>query len=131
MSAVPNMRQIVQKGAPKPRTKAQRGPTEAESRYMGHVASLGCALCLERFGFLGVPCQVHHQRTGIGSGRRASHTQTVGMCWLHHVGPNGVHGMGRRAFEREHGVTEIRLIDLTRERVVPLLSDADRLALGL
>jgi len=132
MSAVPNMRPIIQKGDSKKRaTKAQRGPTEAESRYMGHVASLGCVLCLERLGFVGVPCQVHHKRTGMGGGRRGPHAETIGLCWLHHQGPQGIHGMGRRAWERHFSLTEIRLIEITRERVLPLLSDADRLALGL
>ena len=117
MSIVPNLRPITQKGAPKRRTKAQRGPTEAERAHMARVAELGCVLCWHLGWGQAVPCEVHHQRTGIGAGKRASHYQTLGLCWTHHRGPQGIHGMGRKAFEKHHCITELRLLAMTLMRL--------------
>ena len=90
----------------------------AESRrYMGKVAALGCAIC-RRLGLGASPAQVHHMRTGVGAGRRASDFETIPLCYEHHQGGSGIHGMGRKAFEREYGVTEIELVAETQIRVL-------------
>lgn len=81
--------------------------------HMGRVAELGCAIC-RRLGFGPTPAEVHHIRTGIGAGRRAADDQTVPLCPSHHRGDIGLHGMGRKAFERAYGVTELELLDETR-----------------
>lgn len=77
--------------------------------YMGKVASLPCAIC----GAHGV--HVHHIRTGIGMGRRASDFDTLPLCPNHHQGAEGIHGMGRKAWERYHGITELDLLAKTKE----------------
>lgn len=117
MNAVPNMRPIIQKGERKARTKAQRGPNDAERAHMARVAELGCVLCWHMGWGQEVPCEVHHQRTGIGTGRRATHYQTMGLCWAHHRGPHGVHGLGRKAFERRYQVTELDMLAMTQRRL--------------
>jgi hypothetical protein len=38
----------------------------------------------------------------------------VPLCPSHHRGDIGLHGMGRKAFERAYGVTELELLDETR-----------------
>ena len=81
--------------------------TKAEKQYMDRVAQLPCAIC----GALGV--HVHHRRTGVGMGRRASNFDTIPLCPEHHQGTTGIHGMGRKAFERHHGVTELDLLSMT------------------
>ena len=86
---------------------------KADREYLNKVASLGCRLCA-RLGYGESPAEVHHQRTGTGAGKRASHRRTVGLCPAHHRGPQGLHGLGRRAFERIYGVTEIELIEEVR-----------------
>lgn len=85
--------------------------TKAEKDHMDKVSQLPCAVC----GAFGV--HVHHQRTGIGMGRRATAFQTIPLCPEHHQGMTGIHGMGRKAFERHHGVTEIELLEKTKERM--------------
>jgi len=77
--------------------------------YMGRVAQLPCAIC----GVYGV--NVHHIRTGIGMGRRASDFDTLPLCPEHHQGMTGIHGMGRKAWERHHGITELQLLQKTKE----------------
>ena len=77
--------------------------------YMGKVAQLPCAIC----GVYGV--HVHHIRTGIGMGRRASDFDTMPLCPEHHQGMTWFHGMGRKAWERHHGITELQLLEQTKE----------------
>ena len=79
--------------------------------YMGKVAQLPCAIC----GVYGV--HVHHIRTGIGMGRRASDFDTLPLCPEHHQGKSGIHGMGRKAWELHHGITELQLLKQTKERL--------------
>jgi hypothetical protein len=35
------------------------------------------------------------------------------LCTEHHRGNTGVHGMGRKSFERKYGVTEEELLEYT------------------
>lgn len=83
-------------------------------RYMGRVAALGCAIC-RRLGHGITPACVHHQRTGIGMGKRASDFNVIPLCHEHHQGMTGIHGMGRKAFERLYGVTEVDLVAETKD----------------
>jgi len=43
----------------------------------------------------------------------------VPLCPEHHRGNSGVHGMGRKAFERHYGITELEL----RELVVSIIEN--------
>lgn len=88
-------------------------------KYMSYVARLGCAICV-RLGYEDTPAEVHHQRTGMGAGRRASDFLVVPLCPEHHRGRTGIHGMGRKAFERHYGVTEEALVAETAVRVAAL-----------
>lgn len=84
--------------------------TKAEKQYMDRVARIGCILC-RRLDFGETPAELHHPRTGTGAGRRASHFDVIPVCYEHHRGNTGIHGMGRKAFERHYGVTEMELLD--------------------
>lgn len=98
--------------------------TAAEKQHMGRVAELGCCLC-RRYGWHGTPAEVHHVRTGTGAGRRASHFDVIPLCPSHHrQGADGLHVMGRKAWERAHGVTELELLAGVRAE---LLGDSERL----
>jgi hypothetical protein len=88
--------------------------TKDERNHMDAVAGLGCILC-HRMGHDDTPAVVHHIRAGQGMGQRASHYETIPLCPEHHAGKTGLHGMGVRAFERVHGVTEYELLAEVRE----------------
>lgn len=90
--------------------------TRAERQHLARVADLGCILCAH-LGTPGTPAEVHHARTGTGAGRRASHFDTVPLCPEHHRGNSGLHGMGRKAFERHYGITELELLEQVRARL--------------
>lgn len=85
--------------------------TKAEKARLDAVASLPCAVC----GCYGV--HVHHIRTGIGMGRRATNFQTIPLCPSCHQGNEGIHGMGRKAWERAIGKTELQLLDETNAKL--------------
>lgn len=52
-------------------------PTKAESEYMGRVAAMGCWICQR-------PAEVHHIKTGVGMGQRASNYDVIPLCPFHH-----------------------------------------------
>lgn len=86
--------------------------TQADIDYMGRAARLGCMLC-RHLEWGETPAEVHHPRTGTGAGKRAPHQQSFPLCFEHHRGQTGIHGMGRKAFEAHYGVTEVELRDET------------------
>jgi hypothetical protein len=92
---------------------AAKSMTRSERDHMARVAELGCAIC-RRSGHPDTPALVHHLRSGTGLGR-ASHFDTMPLCHEHHAGNTGIHGMGRRAWERHFGVTEREILDETKK----------------
>jgi len=85
--------------------------TKAEKEHYRKVAELGCSLCRHQ-GNEGSPCELHHvRRTG-----KRSNAPVIGLCPYHHRGSNtSIHGMGRKRFEREYGITEESLLEQTLE----------------
>lgn len=103
--------------------------TKAERRFLDAIASQGCILC-RHLGYGETPAEIHHLRHGMGAGQRNSNTNAIPLCPEHHRGRTGYHGMGRRAFEREYGVTELDLLAMSQKQnpatvgAVPGLSTA-------
>ena len=93
---------------------AKKAATREEKAYMGRAAELGCVLC-RHLGYGATPAEIHHPRTGTGAGRRAAHTDGIPLCTEHHRGNTGLHGMGRKAFEREYQITELELVSITHQ----------------
>ena len=88
----------------------RKPPTTEERAHMGRVADLGCIVCRnEGAGF--VRACVHHLKTGMGMGQRASNFQTIPLCRVHHQdGPFGVaFHAGSREWQKNHG-TETELL---------------------
>lgn len=91
-------------------------PSRDESKYMAAVADMGCILCrLLRYGK--TPAEVHHPRTGTGMGKRGLNMEAIPLCLEHHRGNTGLHGMGRKAFERHYGITERELVEKTKAEI--------------
>ena len=84
--------------------------TKAQKAHYSRVAALGCILC-RRLGYEGTPPELHHIRR---AGRRAD-APVIPLCPPHHRGNIGIHGMGRKAFERHYEVTEEELLAWTGE----------------
>ena len=93
---------------------------KSDKEYLGKVASIGCIICF-RAGYPETPAEIHHIRdVGLGLGVRNSHTNTLPLCPLHHRGNDGIHGMGRKAWERKF-TTQSELL----EQVQRLLNEKD------
>jgi len=77
------------------------------------IAELGCSLC--RYLQLGeTPAELHHIRRG---GVR-SKSPVIPLCTYHHRGSNtSIHGMGRKRFEQEYGITEEQLLEKTESLI--------------
>lgn len=89
-------------------TSKRKPATKQERAYMSAQAEAGCILC-RYLGYGDTPAEIHHLRDGMGAGQRNSNLLTIPLCPEHHRGDTGYHGLGRRAFEREYGVTELDL----------------------
>ena len=87
-------------------------PTKAERRHYANVANLGCSLC-RYLGYGESPPELHHIRR---AGKRTN-APVIPLCPEHHRGNTGIHGMGRKAFEREYKVTEEQLLELTEKLI--------------
>lgn len=86
----------------------------AGKRHMQKVAGLGCILC-RHLGMGNTPAEVHHLKEECGVSQRQSDFITAPLCPEHHRGASGIHGLGRRAFERTYRLTELDLLAMTLE----------------
>jgi hypothetical protein len=84
-----------------------------DKAHMNSVASLGCIVCSNN-GYHDSPAEIHHIGNGT-MGKRASNSDVIPLCHLHHrTGNNGVavHS-GRKSFEANFG-TEQELLKQVR-----------------
>lgn len=88
----------------------------AAKRHMSRVAIVGCSLC-RHLGYGATPAEVHHLKEECGAGQRQSDFLTIGLCPEHHRGATGLHGLGRKAFERTYKLSELDLLALTIEAI--------------
>ena len=85
--------------------------TKSEKNYMARVARLGCILCSSVLGYEDSPAEIHHIRR---AGKRST-SPIIPLCPEHHRGNNGVHGLGRKGFERKWGTTEEALLQKVKQ----------------
>ena len=93
--------------------------TKAEKQHMGKVAALGCIACYLQ-GTPGTPAELHHPRSGVGRGQRASHFDVLPLCAAHHRGTHhpavpSIH-LSKQAFIERFG-TEAALLTLVRQLI--------------
>jgi hypothetical protein len=87
--------------------------TKSEKEKYRKISELGCSLCRHQ-GNEGTPAELHHIRRG---GVR-SRSPIIPLCTYHHRGSNtSIHGMGRKRFEQEYGITEEQLLEKTESLI--------------
>lgn len=86
--------------------------TKAEKEHFGKLADLGCILCIHLGYGEGSPAEIHHIRR---AGKR-SNAPVIALCREHHRGDTGIHGLGRKAFEKTYRITEDELLEFTAGR---------------
>lgn len=88
--------------------------SKAEQEHKSRVAALGCILC-KHMGYGFTQAYLHHPRFSEGMGQRASDFLVIPLCYEHHQGATGLHGLGTREFERRYKLTEPMLLAMTIE----------------
>jgi hypothetical protein len=88
--------------------------TKDEKKHYSAVAELGCSL-RRHLGYGETPCEIHHIRR---AGKRST-APVIGLCPEHHRGNSGVHGLGRKAFERKYEITEEELLEQSLQLLNP------------
>jgi hypothetical protein len=78
-----------------------------EKKHNDRMARFGCSLCYV-LGYKGTPAELHHIRR---AGKRTN-APVIPLCPEHHRGNSGIHGMGRKAFERTYNITEEKLLEI-------------------
>lgn len=78
-------------------------------KHYDKVARVGCALCRFVLGYQDTPPELHHiRRAGI-----RDKAPVIPLCPPHHRGNIGIHGLGRKAFEKKYNITEEELLEQT------------------
>ena len=85
---------------------------KAQKEHYDKVARLGCILC-RHLGYTDSPCEIHHIRR---AGKRDT-APVIGLCPEHHRGNTGIHGLGRKAFEKKYNLTEEQLLEMVLELI--------------
>lgn len=94
------------------RTNKRNTATPRERMYWRLVAEAGCVVAGN------TPCggriTIHHCFTGAGG--RKDHAQVVGLCWAHHLGPEGIDGkkMSKKDWQTKYGSETVLLRKLER-----------------
>ena len=74
------------------------------------IAELGCSLCRHQ-GNEGTPAELHHIRRTMPR----SQSPIIPLCTFHHRGTSaGIHGVGRKSWEKQHQITEEQLLEQTK-----------------
>lgn len=100
-----------------PKTVTRQTKTAEDRRHMDRVAQLGCIVC-RRLGVFTPLVELHHPRKGTGMGQRAAHEDVLPLCYEHHRGNTGVHGLGTKGFAKHYGFDEAELLEDVREALV-------------
>jgi hypothetical protein len=77
-----------------------------QQAYYDKLAQIGCILCLHK-GIEDTPAQMHHI---IRNGIPRDKSPVIPLCYEHHQGKTGVHGLRSRGFTKLHGVSEETLL---------------------
>lgn len=83
----------------------------AAERHMDRVAQLPCVVCLYKLDVIQDEGEVHHVTVPKDDFAVAK------LCFEHHRGPTGVHGLHRRTFYRIWKLDDVGLLALTNRAI--------------
>ena len=81
-----------------------------ERAHKQRVAALGCMVCRRVFNVFTPDVELHHRRAGMGWGK-GDYRSLIPLCFFHHRGDLGVHGLGTRGFVKHYNFSEHDLLD--------------------
>lgn len=79
-------------------------------KYQDRVRALGCVVCLHVRGASFFPADAVHHVESVRDG--LSEYAIVPLCYDHHQGTNGIHGLSRRGFVAMYKLTDVDLLAL-------------------
>ena len=85
--------------------------SKAAKDHMEKVSKLCCVICLYKLGIETKPVSVHHDTVP------ADDFAVAPVCYEHHQGSTGVHGLHRRAFKAMWRLTDTDLLALTNRAI--------------
>lgn len=100
-----------------PKQVTPQNKTAEDRRHMDAVAQLGCIVCWRVHGLFQPLVELHHPRKGTGMGQRSAHKDVLPLCYEHHRGNSGVHGLGTKGFAKHYGFDEADLLVEVTERL--------------
>ena len=86
----------------------------AGTRYMHEVRKLSCLICRKMGIRQESPTAAHH----CFDTTHRSDFLTVPLCYEHHQGAGGFHGLGQRAFEMRYKTDETHLVGETIGKII-------------
>lgn len=84
--------------------------TKAEATHKRRLVELGCIACRKLWAIYTPDVELHHLRAGQGWGK-GNYLTLIPLCYAHHRGNEGVHGLGTRGFPKHYGFTEQEMLD--------------------
>jgi hypothetical protein len=84
-----------------------------QKKLYAQTADIGCILCLH-LGYRGTPAELHHIRS---YGGKRDNAPVIPLCPEHHRGNTGVHGLGKKSFEKYYGLSENDLLKLIEKEL--------------
>lgn len=82
--------------------------TQDEKAHKSALAGLGCMVCRRLFGITDSEVELHHLRRG-GWGK-GDYKTLIPLCYEHHRGSTGVHGLGTKGFPKHYGFDQEDLL---------------------
>ena len=79
---------------------------------LSKIAELGCCVC-RKIGYPGTPAELHifSIKQSMNSTKRVQ--VVLPICAPHHRADTGIHGLGKRNFEKTYGFTIAELLEDT------------------
>jgi hypothetical protein len=80
-----------------------------QQQYEDRLRALPCIVCFH-MSLKGRCQELHH----LGDAEERDDTNQVPLCFDHHQGPNGIHGLHRREFHRRYRLSDLQMLAITR-----------------
>lgn len=90
--------------------------TKAEQIHKRRVAELGCMACSMGMNIHTPDVELHHLRAGQGWGK-GDYRTLIPLCYEHHRGNKGVHGLGTKGWPKHYAFTEQQMLDETLKQL--------------
>lgn len=79
---------------------------------LAKIANLGCCVC-RKIGYPGTPAELHIFSIKQAMNSTKRERVVLPICPPHHRGETGIHGLGKRKFEKSYGFTIAELLEDT------------------